>query len=89
MSRPTQKLSTDHPLIEKAVECGSAVFGKKPLVQSVPFWCDAALLGQAGSPSIVFGPAGAGLHSKEEWVEVQSLQEMEKVFIHLVREFCR
>lgn len=88
ISRPTQKLATDHPLVEKAVECGSAVFGKKPLVQSVPFWCDAALLGQAGIPSIVFGPAGAGLHSKEEWVEVQSLQEMEKVFIRLAQEFC-
>jgi diaminopropionate ammonia-lyase family len=88
MSRPTQKLATDHPLVEKAVECGAAIFGSKPVVQSVPFWCDAALLGQAGIPSIVFGPAGAGLHSKEEWVEVQSLKDMEKVFIRLAQEFC-
>jgi diaminopropionate ammonia-lyase family len=88
MSRPTQKLATDHPLVEKAVECGATVFGSKPIVQSVPFWCDAALLGQAGIPSIIFGPAGAGLHSKEEWVEVQSLQEMEKVFARLARDFC-
>jgi acetylornithine deacetylase/succinyl-diaminopimelate desuccinylase family protein len=88
MSRPTQKLATDHPLVEKAIKCGTAIFGTKPVVQSVPFWCDAALLGQAGIPSIIFGPAGAGLHSKEEWVEVQSLEELAKVFTRLARDYC-
>lgn len=88
MSRPTQKLAIDHPLVEKAIECGTAIFGSKPVVQSVPFWCDAALLGQAGIPSIIFGPAGAGLHSKEEWVEVQSLEEMAKVFTRLALDYC-
>ncbi|KAJ5905625.1 Peptidase M20 [Penicillium subrubescens] len=88
MSRPTQKLAKDHPLVEKAVECGASIFGSKPVVQSVPFWCDAALLGQAEIPSIVFGPSGAGLHSKEEWVEVESLKEMEKVFTRLAQDFC-
>lgn len=88
MSRPTTKLSTDHPLVEKAVACASAALGAKPVVHSVPFWCDAALLGEAGIPSIVFGPAGAGLHSKEEWVEVGSLQKMRKIYTDLAREFC-
>ncbi|KAJ5168380.1 uncharacterized protein N7482_003974 [Penicillium canariense] len=88
ISRPTHKLATDHSLVEKAVECGSAVFGSKPSVQSMPFWCEAALLGQAGIPSIVFGPAGAGLHSKEEWVKVTTLQQMEKVYTILARDFC-
>ncbi|KAJ5101694.1 hypothetical protein NUU61_003916 [Penicillium alfredii] len=88
MSRPTQKVATDHPFVEKAISCASAVFGTKPVVQSVPFWCDAALLGEVGIPSVVLGPAGAGLHSKEEWVEVQSLQQMEEVYTKLAQEFC-
>ena len=88
MSHPTQKLDLDHNLVKKAVKGGTAVYGSKPEVQSVPFWCDAAFLGQAGIPSIVFGPAGAGLHSKEEWVEVQSLHEMEEVYLRLARDFC-
>ncbi len=32
------------------------------------FWTDAALLSEAGIPSLVFGPRGAGLHSVEEYV---------------------
>lgn len=88
MSRPTTKLSTNHPLVLETVACASAILGAKPVVQSVPFWCDAALLDAAGIPSIVFGPTGAGLHSKEEWVEVESLQKMEKIYADLMRKFC-
>ena len=32
------------------------------------FWTDAAILGAAGIPSVLFGPGGAGLHSIEEYV---------------------
>ena len=34
------------------------------------FWTDAAVLGSAGIPSVLFGPGGAGLHSTEEYVEI-------------------
>ena len=34
------------------------------------FWTDAAVLGHAGIPSILFGPGGAGLHSAEEYVNI-------------------
>jgi acetylornithine deacetylase/succinyl-diaminopimelate desuccinylase-like protein len=88
LSRPTQKLATDHPLVEKTAACASTILGTRPAIQSVSFWCDAALLSQAGIPSIVYGPTGAGLHSKEEWVEVDSLRQMERVYLELVRQFC-
>ena len=34
------------------------------------FWTDAAVLGGAGTPSVLFGPGGAGLHSVEEYVRI-------------------
>ena len=34
------------------------------------FWTDAAILGEANIPSVLFGPGGAGLHSTEEYVRV-------------------
>ncbi|KAF7136910.1 hypothetical protein CNMCM5793_006572 [Aspergillus hiratsukae] len=88
VSRPTQKLSADHPLIQKTIACAAEVLGDCPEVVSVPFWCDAALLSEVGVPAIVYGPSGAGLHSKEEWVEVESLQRMSRVFEKLIQEFC-
>ncbi|KAJ5759138.1 hypothetical protein N7520_006294 [Penicillium odoratum] len=88
MSRPTTKLSRDHPLVLKAITCATPIFGKPPSIGVIPFWCDAALLAEVGVPSIVFGPAGEGLHSKEEWVKVKSLEQMEKIFIKLAQDFC-
>ncbi|KAJ5633676.1 hypothetical protein N7528_001518 [Penicillium herquei] len=88
MSRPPSKLSRDHPLVKKAVSCATTTFGKAPALECAPFWCDAALLAEAGIPSIVFGPSGEGLHSKEEWVSVASLQRMERTFVSLIEEFC-
>ncbi|KAJ5779342.1 hypothetical protein N7457_007062 [Penicillium paradoxum] len=88
MSRPTQKVATDHPFVQQAVASASAVLGSKPVVQAGSFWTDAALLGAVGIPSIVYGPAGEGLHAKEEWVEVESLRQFEKVFTQLVQDFC-
>ncbi|KAL4865017.1 hypothetical protein BDV12DRAFT_156776 [Aspergillus spectabilis] len=88
LTRPAHKISVDHPLITKIAECASATVGSRPAVQSVPFWCDAALLSEAGIPSVVFGPSGHGLHGKEEWVEVESLERLKGTFMRLMREFC-
>ncbi|KAF4153592.1 hypothetical protein CNMCM6069_000607 [Aspergillus lentulus] len=88
VSRPPQKLPADHPLVQKTMACATEVLRNCPEVVSVPFWCDAALLSEVGVPAIVYGPSGAGLHSKEEWVEVDSLQSMSRVFERLIQEFC-
>lgn len=88
LSRPTQKVAVDHPFVQKTVACASAVLGRSPPVQSGSFWTDAAFFGAVGVPSIVYGPAGEGLHGKEEWVEIESLREFERVFTQLVQDFC-
>lgn len=88
LSRPTQKLAADHFLAQKALDRAESVIGQRPSVQSVPFWCDAALLSAAGIPAIVLGPAGAGLHSKEEWVEVESLRQMKEVYAGLIEDLA-
>jgi acetylornithine deacetylase/succinyl-diaminopimelate desuccinylase-like protein/cysteine synthase len=89
MLRPTQKLAADHSFVERAVACATTVLGYSPQVASGAFWCDAAFLSEVGIPSIVYGPKGEGLHGKEEWVEVESLQQQEKVFGELVEDFCQ
>ncbi|KAJ5297497.1 hypothetical protein PENANT_c005G08576 [Penicillium antarcticum] len=88
MSRPTQKIPVDHPFVRQSLATASSVLKSEPVVKCGPFWTDAALLGAVGIPSIVWGPAGDGLHAKEEWVEVESLRQFEKVFTQLVQDFC-
>jgi acetylornithine deacetylase len=53
------------------------------------FWTDAAILGDAGIPSILFGPTGAGLHSVEEWVDANSVVQCRDALVTLARDWCR
>lgn len=53
------------------------------------FWTDAAVLSEAGIPSILFGPTGGGLHSIEEWVDVQSVLTCRDALVTLARDWCR
>jgi acetylornithine deacetylase len=52
------------------------------------FWTDAAILGAAGIPSVLFGPSGGGLHSLEEWVDVHSVLQCRDALANLARAWC-
>ena len=55
--------------------CGSRAAGGRHVERPIgmSFWTDASVLGDAGIPSLLFGPIGAGLHGVEEWVDVASV----------------
>ena len=61
--------STSHPL---PGSIGSALASEGLPAETVgmSFWTDAAVLGRAGIPTVLFGPGGAGLHGREEYVIV-------------------
>jgi acetylornithine deacetylase len=52
------------------------------------FWTDAAVLGAAGIPSVLFGPGGAGLHSTEEYVYVRDVLRCRDALAALARAWC-
>ncbi|GLA50785.1 hypothetical protein AnigIFM63604_007100 [Aspergillus niger] len=87
--RPSKHVPKDHPVVQKLVQLGAGVLERTPPVQSAPFWCDAALLTEAGTPSVVFGPSGAGLHSREEWVEVDSVRQLREILGQFIQQFCK
>jgi acetylornithine deacetylase len=51
------------------------------------FWTDAAILGEAGIPSVLFGPGGAGLHSIEEYVRLDDVRRCRDALVELARAF--
>jgi acetylornithine deacetylase len=69
-SRPPYELPQGHPL--PAALAASTPNGT-PGVVGMSFWTDAAVLGHAGIPTVLFGPGGAGLHSTEEYVNVDDV----------------
>jgi acetylornithine deacetylase len=52
------------------------------------FWTDAAILGQAGIPSVIFGPGGAGLHGLEEHVRLDEVAACRDAMVELASRYC-
>jgi acetylornithine deacetylase len=77
-------LDAAHPL---ARALGATLHGARlsqaPIGMS--FWTDAAILAEAGIPSLLFGPGGAGLHSVEEYVHVADVYTCRDVLVETVR----
>jgi acetylornithine deacetylase len=63
-----------------SVGCGARRVG-------MTFWTDAAILGAAGIPTVIFGPGGAGLHSTEEYVLVEDVCRCRDALVELARTF--
>lgn len=52
----------------------------------VDFFCDAAVLAEAGIPSIVYGPGNiAQAHTRDEWISLRELEAATGVFIRFLR----
>ncbi len=54
---------------------------------AMSFWTDAAILGQSGIPSVIFGPGGAGLHSISEYVLASDVITCRDALIQLANRF--
>ena len=57
-------------------------------IAGMTFWADAAILAEAGIPSVLFGPGGAGLHSIEEYVNLQDVLRCRDALANLARVWC-
>jgi len=84
-ARSPYEIAATHELPQSMLRAAKST--AKPIGMS--FWTDAAILGDAGIPSILFGPTGAGLHSVEEWVEASSVVQCRDALVTLARDWCR
>ncbi|KAJ3523445.1 hypothetical protein NM208_g12447 [Fusarium decemcellulare] len=88
-SRPVQFTPLDHPFTHLVTSIVSEVLGEQVKPTGAPYWTDCALLSQAGIVPLLWGPKGDGLHSKEEWVEVDSINKVTEGLIKVATEFCK
>jgi acetylornithine deacetylase len=98
-SRPPYALPADHDLPQALSEAmaqaqvhaqqrtarAEAPAPRAERFVGMSFWTDAAVLGSAGIPSVLFGPGGAGLHSTEEYVEIQDVLRCRDALAALAR----
>ncbi|WP_028067576.1 M20/M25/M40 family metallo-hydrolase [Solirubrobacter soli] len=82
MAREAWQLDDEHPAVRHIVELLGA-----PARTGFPYWMESALWENAGIPAVVCGPAGGGLHTDVEWVEVPQLEAYTETLKTLIPEF--
>ena len=87
-SRPGYEVPPGHEIVRALAGAFARVSGP-PRIAGASFWTDAAVLGHAGIPSILFGPGGAGLHSIEEYVNIADVMTCRDVLVELALDFVR
>ena len=86
-ARPPYEIAEDHPVPEALARAAVAT-GVNAARVGMSFWTDAAVLGAAGTPSVLFGPGGAGLHSTEEYVTMAEVIACRDVLATLAVDWC-
>jgi acetylornithine deacetylase len=81
-ARPAYALPPGHPL-PGMIGSGLSAYGLTAETVGMSFWTDAAVLGAAGIPTVLFGPGGAGLHGLEEYVNVADVVTCRDVLARL------
>jgi len=89
-ARPAYELAADHALPRALAQAAASTQARHPEapMSAMSFWTDAAILAGAGIPSVLFGPGGAGLHSKEEYVNVADVIACRDTLRQLVSDWC-
>ncbi len=78
-----------HPLVRQLGRIAEARLKRNaPLIGS-SWWMDSALFAEQGIPTAVLGPAGAGAHAREEWVDLDSVEHCRAIYSDFIADFCR
>ena len=81
-------VAADAMIVESVRQAAADTRGEKPSVSGQTFWTDAALLDAAGVETVVFGPKGAGLHTSEEWVDLDSVVDLAEILARTAQQYC-
>jgi acetylornithine deacetylase len=82
------EVSPETGIVQVLSEAASRVLNQRPAMVGQMPWMDSALLASAGVETVVIGPAGAGAHAHEEWVEVESVEKLAEILAETAVAYC-
>jgi len=86
--RPAFEAAPDSALLPVLLDQRQQVVGTYAPASGVAFWTDAALLAEQGMDTLLIGPSGAGLHTAEEWVELESCCQLAEILARTAMVYC-
>lgn len=89
MTHVPNVVRTDHRLVVSLGKAIRGVTGRPAKITTFWGWTDAALMTHFGKmPAVVFGPGGAGAHSRVEYVLVEDLVRCTQVYSTTALDIC-
>ena len=89
MTHVPNVVNLSHPVVRSLSTAIKAVTGKPAKMTTFWGWTDAALLTHFGkTPTIVFGPGGAGAHSRTEYVRTDDLVKCSRIYARVALDVC-
>lgn len=88
LHRPPLTCDANAKIANSVRAAATSVTGKIPEILGVSYWMDAALIANAGIPTVNYGPSGAGAHEAAEWVDLNSVVSTAEILMEATRTFC-
>jgi len=88
LGRQPFEVSESAQIVRILRNCAEMVLGRAPEFIGHSWWEDSALLAEAGIETVVYGPEGEGIHTSEEWVDIESATNLARVLATTALEYC-
>jgi acetylornithine deacetylase len=86
--RDPHELSRDSDVLAVVRDAAAEVLPAPPPVTGVSYWADAAFIGAAGIPTVMFGPSGVGAHALDEWVDIADTVAVTRALTRVAERVC-
>lgn len=82
---PLVSIEEQNPFLQKFKEVAEEIVGSQVYLKFNHGATDARFFAEKGIPVVVFGAIGAGLHSAEEWVDLESLEKNKQILLEFLQ----
>ena len=89
LERVPHEVAQSELIVQTLLKNATQILERTPNIRSETFWTDCAALSSVGIPSFLFGAVGAGAHSANEWVDLNSVSQLEEILFATIKEFCQ
>ncbi|MBD3414885.1 MAG: ArgE/DapE family deacylase [Candidatus Aminicenantes bacterium] len=86
--RNAYEIDQKNQIVTALIDSVKEATGRAPSYIGHPWWEDSGLLAEAGMDTVIIGPKGSGLHTKEEWVDIRSVKDLAQILVQAALNFC-
>jgi len=88
LERPPFEQDANGDIVQIVKRHATRDLGREATIRGEAYWTDAALLREAGIPTVILGVAGVGAHAATEYADVSSVESLSRILEWTAVEYC-